>query len=200
MSSKYAAKQKRLQEEARRLDRQPQALQVATPIQVSPPAPTSSDHFSAGVIYQKAGEVWYIAGITDQRFPNDVRIPGGTNKNAPWETTLQTLCRELGEELKIDVNEEQAKSCSLVNMVRKGAHTQYFFIVRNWSGTLKEGEFRDSDSQVLNVRWVSLYDFWQKCFKNHREGFQKAIVLIAKEHPDPTFREQAMEAGIVFHI
>lgn len=172
---------------------------VATkPIQTQTPEINSSKHFSAGVICFRVEEVWCVAGITDRRFPADLRIPGGTNKNAPWETPLQTLCRELGEELNIEA--DPATCCGRVHTVSKGSHTQYFFLVRNWSGTLREGEFSDSDGETLTARWVPLREFWRRCFRNHREGFKKAIEVVVKAHPDPTLREQAEEAEIIFHI
>lgn len=157
-----------------------------------------NNHFSAGVICQKVNEVWCVAGITDQRFPNDVRIPGGTNKNALWENSIQTLCRELGEEL--DVKADPEECCGLVHTVVKGCHKQYFFVVRHWSGTLRCGEFKDTDGIILTVRWVPMREFWQRCFRNHRDGFQTAIKIIAKENIDPTFKKQAEQAEIIFHV
>ena len=174
---------------------EPPVVSSVTPTSGEPPV----SHFSAGVICQKVGGVWHIAGITDSRFPTDVRVPGGTNKNASWENPPQTLCRELGEELEIDVL-PSADFCKLVHVVPKKSRVQYFYAVAKYCKTVRCGEFRDSDGATLTVRWVSLEEFWQRCFSNHKDGFQKAIELFARENPDSTFREQAIDAEILFHV
>lgn len=164
--------------------------------------PHFSDHFSAGIIYQKRSDgVWCVAGITDSRFPRDVRIPGGTNKNATWENHFQTLCRELGEELMIMVDPRNPFPY-VYRVPTRGRHVQFFYVVRDWTGQLRDGnekeKFKDSDGEELLSQWVPLGEFWKRCFKGHREAFQKGIVAIVRDHPDPTFADQAVEAGIVF--
>ncbi len=199
--SNYSDKVKRRAREQNAVSpipREPQKPETMPVINSLPITNASAKHFCAGVLYKKRGDgVWCVAGITDKRFPDDVRIPGGTNKNAAWEQPLQTLCRELGEELLVTMCPESC--CSQVHSVSKHDHTQFFFVVRLWSGDLREGWFQDSDREELFARWIPLAEFWHKCFRNHREGFQKAVAKIAdeKQAAEPEFFGQAIQAGII---
>ena len=193
--SKYSEKLKRRKSETTPIG-VPLGVPYATPsCQQKQHTSGTSGHFCAGVICQKMDGFWCFAGITDERFPNDIRIPGGTNKNAPWEEVIKTLHRELGEELGVVIEDD---SCAEVHSVNKRGHTQHFFIVRKWNGLLRVGPFKDSDGASLVIKWVTLAEFWRRCFKNHQHGFWAAVQSIAAEIQDQSFVLQARGAGIIF--
>lgn len=163
----------------------------------SPKLEPERSHFCAGVLVQKVEGVWCVIGITDLRFPDDVKIPGGTNKHSLWEDKSQTLCRELGEELLIkatgfeQVHEPPPKP--------ESNHTQYFFAVYEWEGKPRLGSFDDTDGVTLEVKRLPLDEFWRRCFVRHKLAFKKAIEWLAREkfRDEPDFAFQAGRAGII---
>lgn len=161
-----------------------------------------SDHFCAGILFDKRDGVWCIAGVTDKRYPTQVRIPGGTNKFAAQETRFQTLCREIGEELLVTLDPTQTHDP--IHSLPKGrGHMQYFFVVKNEN--LKKGDevrvgvwFPDRDGEMLIANWWTLSKFCQSCgLPNHLTAFLKAVEATARNSADRTFREQAEAARLI---
>lgn len=157
-----------------------------------------ANHFCAGVVVRKIGALWYVAGVTDSRYPTEVKLPGGTNSDDRRETDIDTLRRELQEEIGIEVPAEPSACQRVCRCERHGGHIQYFFFVRSWYGDWKSEPFADN-SHIITPRTMTLADFWPNCFEGHREPFQKAVRWIAREKAttEPDFAEQARAAGII---
>lgn len=155
-------------------------------------------HFCAGVVVRKIGDLWYLAAVTDSRYPTEVKLPGGTNSDDRRETDIDTLRRELQEEIGIEVPAEPSVCQRVCRCERHGGHIQYFFFVRRWYGDWKSEPFADN-SHTITPRTMTLTDFWPNCFEGHREPFQKVVRWIAREKAttEPDFAEQARAAGII---
>ncbi len=137
----------------------------------------TASHFAAGIVLKVLdGGHYEVIGVTSKRFPREVKCPGGTNKNALWETKEQTLAREMGEEVNITMINPL-----LVHTEEKYGHTKYFFVTNKFEGRL-EGvrEFNDSDGDPLTVKWWKLDDFVRHLFHNHRTGVMMVCSVLRR--------------------
>jgi hypothetical protein len=133
-------------------------------------------HFSAGVYFLpgKKGR-WSILGSTTVRYPNSVKLIGGTDKYHPGETKEETLGREFLEQAGI------IPTVFFVIFTNGTVdHTKYFFLVLK-----AEGEFpgvrkvTKTDGESLTVRSWDLAEFEHRLFPNHRQAFTKAVMVLA---------------------
>lgn len=137
-------------------------------------------HFSAGIylVRRTDGSGKYdIIGVTSKRFPNDVKLPGGTNENAPWENENETLIREFAEETGLC---PRSFACLYSTpIVGKNDHVQHFFIVKEATGKFDGPKtVKEPDQDELTVRWWELGEFEEHLFRNHRIAFLKACRVL----------------------
>ncbi len=162
----------------------------------------TSDHFSAGVYFSfdTKDNRWKVLGATDSRFPNDAKIPGGTNKDDETkelieETPGDTLKREFYEETGFRTNGEclQAHFVKIPGRVKGTIHTRYFYLVKNATGNFPFDFIREftDDKDKIKVRWWTLQDFEKALLINHRNGFVKAFLAMANS--DEKFRQDNLE-------
>ena len=144
--------------------------------------------FCAGAIFKKIDGKWYVVGVTvlskngkPVRYSNEVKFPGGTDENAPWEDTQQTLLRELPEETWITPTQYHE-----VHRESLGDHTRYFFLITDYTCRgefLKVGEIREKDEpdgQRIRIRLWEITEFFDHLFRDYRSAFVKAIAEMAK--------------------
>jgi len=140
----------------------------------------STNHFSAGYIFQKIEGIWYVLVVKDKRF-NEPKAAGGMSEDD--EDSITTLRRELRQELGVDVIE-----AVIVHEVNKGDHTQYFFLVTEVRGLPaidEKRELREIKAGVpgdaLDMSWVTLDEFSRRVYKGQYEAFQKAVKKMAED-------------------
>ena len=140
----------------------------------------ATNHFSAGYIFQKIENVWYVLTVQDERF-RDLKAAGGMS--ADGEDPITTLRRELRQELGVEVID-----AVLVHEVDKKNHIQYYFLVTNVSGlpTLDEKrELREIKAgvpgDVLHMCWATLDEFARRVYKGQYEAFSKAVIKMAED-------------------
>ncbi len=139
----------------------------------------TTNHFSAGYIFQKIDNVWYVLTVQDKRF-RDLKAAGGMS--ADGEDPIATLRRELRQELGVEVI-----NAVLVHEVSKTNHVQYYFLVTEVSGlpTLDEKrELREIKAGVpgdaLDMRWATLEEFSRRVYKGQYEAFSRAVIKMAE--------------------
>jgi 8-oxo-dGTP pyrophosphatase MutT (NUDIX family) len=140
----------------------------------------ATNHFSAGYIFKKIDDIWYVLSIKDKRF-NEPKAAGGMSEVG--EDPIATLRRELRQELGVDVI-----NAVLVHEVGKQNHTQYFFLITEVSGLPAIDEKRELreikagvPGDVLDMSWVTLDEFSKKVYKGQREAFSKAVIKKAED-------------------
>jgi len=163
------------------------------------------NHFCAGIFFglNSADGKWSVLGATDSRYPENVKIPGGTNKDEKANFLLEekpgnTLIREFIEETGLKPEGEFNKVHSVTLPARKlgdTPHTRYFFLVRKVVGIFPFSsvkEFRD-DKDDVKVRWWNLEEFEKAIFRfpNHKEGYVKAFLAMA--NLEEKFRQDNLE-------
>jgi 8-oxo-dGTP pyrophosphatase MutT (NUDIX family) len=140
--------------------------------------------FCAGIYVQRGTDgVWRVLGVTDDRFSNEVKFPGGTDTNAPWENPGQTFLREFPEETGF-----VPVTYTVIHINKKSPeHTQYFYWISEAKGQLeigKEIERDESDGRHITVRWWEIEEFAQHLYRANHEPFKKVLVGLAM---DPNF-------------
>ena len=141
----------------------------------------TSDHFCGGVMFKQEAGKWYVLSVTSNRFPESVKIPGGTNQNARWETKEQTLLREFPEETSYTVVDYVHDAVHMISC--DNGHTKNFYLITKASGKLAIGESKtvnEPDGDVLTVRWIELSEFIAKLYMVQREAFQMAMSKFAE--------------------
>ncbi len=140
--------------------------------------------FSAGFYFKKIEGQWFVLGATDLRFPDDVKPIGGCKKNESHPD--ETLKREMNEETKGLVSPLGFKQ---VHKEAHGEHTKYYYLVTEATQDLadpdEEIKIIEPDGQLLVVKYWRFEEFSKKVFRNHREGFNKAVVAMIMR--DKTF-------------
>jgi ADP-ribose pyrophosphatase YjhB (NUDIX family) len=136
---------------------------------------TNSNHFCAGIYLVRSLDGKYqIIGVTAKRFPNEVKLPGGTNKNSIWETPDQTLVREMLEETGLEPVRFQ-----LVSKEEAKGHTKYFFVCLEVKGHFDGPKtVKEPDGDELTIGLWDLAEFDQYLFRNHRLAFMKACRVL----------------------
>jgi ADP-ribose pyrophosphatase YjhB (NUDIX family) len=139
-----------------------------------------SSHFSGGFYAVKKEDGKYqIVGITSTRFPEEVKLPGGTNKNAQWETPEQTLIREFSEETGL-----APVSFLKIHEHLSNGHTKNFFLCTKVEGKLNLEPKREPDGDEIVIKLWDLTEFHRHCFKNYRLAFLKGCCELAKTDRD----------------
>ena len=128
-------------------------------------------HFCAVVlIVLMSNGLYKIVGVTSKRYPKEVKLPGGTNKRNTSETVLQTLIREIWEEVGIKSSNQRLVHTEKISE----DHTQYFYVC---TSDLAGNEFKEprmvqeEDGDELTVKFWDLEKFDEVCFKKTQEGF-----------------------------
>jgi 8-oxo-dGTP pyrophosphatase MutT (NUDIX family) len=140
-----------------------------------------SNHFCAGIHFRRAEDGKYvILGVTAKRFPDEVKFPGGTNKNSPWENVDQTLIREITEEtgliptLYLQIYTEGT-----------GNHLKVFFVCLKVEGQFNGPKtVKEPDGDELTIRFWDLGDFSRHLFQNHRHAFLLVCRRLSVMDPD----------------
>ena len=138
---------------------------------------SKATHFCAGIhLVRQADGKYQILGATSNRFPDEVKLPGGTNENAPWEDTDQTFVREFSEETGITpvsfltVHTEQARG-----------HTKHFLFCREVNGQFNGPKtVKEPDGDEITIKFWDLAQFNRQLFENHRVAFMKACIVLRK--------------------
>jgi ADP-ribose pyrophosphatase YjhB (NUDIX family) len=149
-----------------------------------------NSHFASGVIFAfyPQEKKWYILGATVKGFPMiRVKIPGGTNNEFPKETPLETLKREVKEEMELEViNSTVVHSYNVSGKISGDIHTRYFYLVTKFSGKfpIKYVHDFDDDGDAVSVKWWTVEDMDTFIFQNHKDGFEKAFLEMSEICPD----------------
>jgi len=125
-------------------------------------------YYSAVAIFEKRSEVWGVYAVTEPGRA-EMKFPGGTSKDHLDADPIDTLDREIDEELHIGI---RVAPCFFVEKRGLG-HEKHFFLVLKYDGVIREGRFLDDYAEKM-LRWVSLPEFSRNCL-HHREAFRRAL-------------------------
>lgn len=141
-------------------------------------------YFSAGIFFRENNGVSEVFSVQDELHA-ELKFPGGSSKDDRDKDEVDTLERELKEELKISI-----RVATGVHSDNRGlGHVKHFFLVTKYDGEIKSGVFWDDKEQKMG-RWVSLAEFGKHSF-HHREAFRHA--LKAEAERSPAFRAKNKE-------
>lgn len=140
-------------------------------------------HFAAGIFCQRQMDGnYYILGVTSENFKEaveNVKFPGGTNRNARWEIPEQTLAREFSEETGLTPT--RSSLCYVDERDRE--HHKYFYVVLSVSGEFPLAHVKqtaESDGDQLTTQWWPVEIFSRQLFHNHREAFKLFCQVMVK--------------------
>jgi len=139
-------------------------------------------HFCAGLFFRQEGEIRYILGLNEctsiDKIGDMNKLPGGTNKNAPWETWEQTLMREFSEETTQDGKDGSGlmpKTFEKACVIPLGNHDKVSYIILEAEGEFGLNEIRthiEPDGRILRVRWFRIDEFRKKLLPTHKKLFE----------------------------
>jgi hypothetical protein len=147
----------------------------------------SAKQFCAGAIFKKINGSWYVVGVSvlskngrPVPYCGEVKFPGGTDENAPWENPHQTFLREFPEETWITPTKYHE-----VHHEGDEKHTRYFFLITDYTckgDFFRVGEVRDKDEpdgQKIRLRLWEIHVFAEALFYKYNRAFAKAIAEMA---------------------
>ena len=147
--------------------------------------------FCAGFLFTKVEGIWYSLGVTDLRFPNEVKPIGGSDKKDKDPKT--TMDRE-GDEETTKQGETKGRlsivSCTKVHEdLSNRDHSKIFYLITKAVLKIEPGEeinVIEPDGQLLVVRLWELQEFSTSLFwRNYGEAFKKTCAEMRRL--DPTF-------------
>jgi 8-oxo-dGTP diphosphatase len=104
---------------------------------------------AVGVLFQKSGEFLLTSRPVGKPYAGYWEFPGG--KVEPGESTYQALCRELHEELGIEVTAASPWKIEVVDYPHSLVRL-HFFKVMGWHGALQMREQQAAHWQTLPVQ------------------------------------------------
>ena len=142
------------------------------------------DWFCAGFFFKKFNEKWYALCVTDIRFQDEVKPPGGgKKKDEHWDDTLE---REFLEETDRKL---AVKSFLIVHGELHEEHEKHFYLITEISGELELDEeitIKEPDGKVIRTKFVELEEFSARLYKKgYGRAYRKASIRMREL--DPTF-------------
>lgn len=152
--------------------------------------------FCCGVkfAWDSLASAWKVLGATDNRFPDGVKIVGGTNKENPSEPPKDTVIREFDEEAHLLAKHYKEVWFRTIPGRNGGIpHTQHFYLITKTAGTFPFDSTHqfDDDGDQVTVRWWTLAEFEKALLPSHKVGFQKAFLEMASI--DEKFKQDNLE-------
>lgn len=151
-------------------------------------AETSGSYVSSGIIVTaNFSQVLVVRNESHPSHNKMYKLPGGTGEKR--ENPEETLIREFHEEVGI----MPTRYCLVLKIERKGRgfYCHYFFIITNWSGSIKSVSTYHDDGtiEVGSPEWMDMdIVFDQRVFaRSHARGVVAGLREYAKTAPDAVF-------------